>query len=87
MDAFADGFIVVHSHTEGTAEPSNDDLKTTCVLSWLADLMGVELVDHWIISKTGCFHSLDAGPFRAALKPDVHFRFDADSEEAEKLKE
>jgi len=49
----AESVIVAHNHPGGTLQPSPDDLKLTQELSKAADLLGVKLLDHLIVTKDG----------------------------------
>ncbi len=53
----ADSFILVHNHPSGNVEPSEDDLLLTKKISSLAELMGLKLLDHLIVTK-GNFYSI-----------------------------
>ena len=55
-DAVADraaGVIIAHNHPSGILEPSLEDRKVTQRLKEAGELMGIELVDHVILSKNG----------------------------------
>jgi len=45
--------IVAHNHPSGSLEPSTEDLQITKRLQDAGKLLGIELVDHVIISKQG----------------------------------
>lgn len=45
--------IVAHNHPSGSLEPSMEDLQITRRLQDAGKLLGIELVDHVIISKQG----------------------------------
>jgi len=45
--------IVAHNHPSGDPEPSEDDLVITKKLVESGKLLGIELIDHIIITKTG----------------------------------
>ena len=45
--------IVAHNHPSGDPEPSEDDLAITRKLVEGGKLLGIELIDHIIITKTG----------------------------------
>jgi DNA repair protein RadC len=51
----ASSFILVHNHPSGDPRPSDDDLILTKKIAKLADLMGVSLLDHLIVSKNSYF--------------------------------
>jgi len=43
--------IVIHNHPSGSLEPSKDDLEITQRLVKSGEILGIELLDHVIISK------------------------------------
>ncbi len=45
--------IVAHNHPSGKNEPSNEDREVTRRLKEAGNLMGIELVDHVIVTKSG----------------------------------
>jgi DNA repair protein RadC len=49
----AAGIIVVHNHPSGALEPSAEDKQITKRLKECGVLIGIELLDHIIISKNG----------------------------------
>lgn len=49
--------ICWHLHPSGNTEPSSDDLDVTLRLRRAGQLLGIELLDHIVISKTG-YHSM-----------------------------
>ena len=55
----ATGFVVVHNHPSGVAEPSEDDIRFTQAVGRGAALLGVALLDHVVVARTG-FASLRA---------------------------
>lgn len=53
-DAIVDraaSIILVHNHPSGICEPSEDDIKVTNVIKTAGNILGIELVDHLIITK------------------------------------
>lgn len=48
--------VVAHNHPSGDPEPSEDDLKITKQLKKAGKILGIELIDHIIITA-GCFYS------------------------------
>lgn len=44
--------IISHNHPSGETEPSDDDLKITRRLTEAGKIMGIEVLDHLIITKT-----------------------------------
>ncbi len=51
----ASSIIVAHNHPSGTLEPSIEDYQLTERLILSAKALGVQLLDHLIITKTGFF--------------------------------
>jgi DNA repair protein RadC len=47
------GFILVHNHPSGSLTPSADDVEFTRRIGKAAELMGIPLYDHVIISSAG----------------------------------
>jgi len=57
-DAITDraaAIIFVHNHTATEVTPSKADLQVTQRLVEVAETMGIEVLDHVILNKTGCF--------------------------------
>lgn len=57
-DAITDraaGIIFVHNHPSGNIEPSKEDIAVTERLMRVGKLVGINVVDHIIISKNGYF--------------------------------
>ncbi|KRM56668.1 JAB domain-containing protein [Lacticaseibacillus sharpeae] len=50
--------LVGHNHPGGTTKPSPEDLHSTDVLIEAGQVLGIEVVDHIIISSTGKFASI-----------------------------
>jgi len=44
--------IIAHNHPSGVAEPSDDDLSLTKRLIKAGDLLGIELIDHIIVTNS-----------------------------------
>ena len=49
----ASSIIVVHNHPSGELEPSLEDKEVTKRLKEAGDLLGIELTDHIIVTKSG----------------------------------
>lgn len=49
----AASIIVAHNHPSGSLEPSDEDLSLTKRLSQAGRLLGIELLDHVIVTKEG----------------------------------
>jgi len=47
--------IVAHNHPSGILEPSDSDIEVTKRLKQSGEILGIELLDHIIISKNGYF--------------------------------
>lgn len=63
-DAIADraaGIIIAHNHPSGTLEASRADMEVTRRLKEVSKLVGIELLDHVILSKHGYYSFSDEG--------------------------
>lgn len=49
------GVLLAHNHPSGDPAPSDDDIRFTSRIQKAGELMGIMLLDHIIISKTGYF--------------------------------
>jgi DNA repair protein RadC len=58
--AFA--IFVVHNHPSGDPKPSQDDIRVTDRLRQAGDIIGINLVDHVIVSPDGGHVSVRGGP-------------------------
>jgi len=47
----ASGFFLVHNHPSGNCQPSQQDIEVTKQIAKGANLMGIELIDHIIVSS------------------------------------
>lgn len=47
--------IIAHNHPSGSLEPSNEDLQTTKRLIAAGRLIGINVIDHIIVTKSGFF--------------------------------
>jgi DNA repair protein RadC len=47
--------ILIHNHVSGELKPSSEDIKTTSKLKQAGDLLGIDVMDHVIISHEGYF--------------------------------
>jgi DNA repair protein RadC len=50
----ASHIIIAHNHPSGSLEPSNEDLAVTKRLTDAGRLLGIEILDHVIVTGTGC---------------------------------
>ncbi len=46
--------IIAHNHPSGVALPSKDDMNTTANVKSALDLIGVKLLDHFIVADNDC---------------------------------
>src|SRR5258708_22803141 len=46
------GIILVHNHPSGDTHPSAEDLEVTRRLAGAADLFGIQLLDHLVVSRS-----------------------------------
>lgn len=62
--AITDGatfIILLHNHPSGEVQPTKDDILTTKALLAAADIIGITIVDHAIITTNGCFSLRESG--------------------------
>ncbi len=57
--------ILVHNHPSGDADPSQDDLEITKRILEAGKIMGIEVLDHLIITKTHFFSFKEKGILRS----------------------
>ena len=50
----AAAIVLVHNHPSGDTTPSRQDLDVTRQLAAAAQLLGIELLDHLVVSRTSC---------------------------------
>ncbi|MBI5631690.1 MAG: DNA repair protein RadC [Elusimicrobia bacterium] len=62
----AAALIVVHNHPSGDCSPSLEDKDATRRLARCGELMGIPLLDHLVVSGSGCFSFRDNGDLKAA---------------------
>lgn len=53
LEYAAAAVILVHNHPSGNLEPSNDDVTITHQLVQASKLLGIDLIDHVIVSEQG----------------------------------
>ncbi len=64
IESFASSLLISHNHPSGEVEPSEDDITLTKRLKEACKIMGIELLDHLIISENGKYYSFkDKGLF------------------------
>jgi len=57
----AAGIIICHNHPSGTLKPSNADRRITDRLKEAGKLLGIEVIDHVIVTEIGYFSFSDEG--------------------------
>jgi DNA repair protein RadC len=57
------GFILVHNHPSGSLDPSDEDITFTQSVKRASDLLGIELYDHVIVTRTGYTSLQERGAF------------------------
>ncbi|WP_415406862.1 JAB domain-containing protein [Sulfurovum sp. CS9] len=57
----AAGIIISHNHPSGTLEASRADIQITQRLKEVSKLVGIELLDHVILSREGYYSFSDEG--------------------------
>lgn len=67
LERKAAGIILVHNHPGGSTKPSRADIQETARLKKSLDVLGVELVDHVIISGRRFYSFTDEKEYRASL--------------------
>ena len=55
------GWICAHNHPSGDPIPSTEDRVLTSRLRQGADLLGISLLDHLILTDEGCYSFADQG--------------------------
>ncbi len=55
IDCLAASVILAHNHPSGSAEPSEDDLEVTKRLKEAGKILGIEVLDHVIVTKNAYF--------------------------------
>jgi len=61
LKAASAGILVAHNHPSGSLAPSEQDAAFTRRLADGARLLGLRFVDHFILTRTGCFSFRNAG--------------------------
>lgn len=57
----AAGVILVHNHPSGDPSPSHEDVKMTKRIAEAGKIMGIELLDHLIVSESGVYSFKTSG--------------------------
>jgi DNA repair protein RadC len=61
LEKDAVGIIICHNHPSGSLKPSRADHELTRKVLAAAEFMDMKLLDHIIVSETGCFSFADKG--------------------------
>ncbi len=61
VDNLASGIIITHNHPTGNPEPSEEDILLTHRIKKSAVILGIELIDHIIITPDSYFSFAEAG--------------------------
>jgi DNA repair protein RadC len=56
----AGGFVLFHTHPSGDPTPRAEDLLFTRRMAVAGAVIGVDLLDHWVLGSAGCWVSLNA---------------------------
>lgn len=62
LEIKASGFILVHNHPGGSAQPSWDDIDLTKRLQQNADVVRILFIDHLIVTESMCFSIMNNAP-------------------------
>lgn len=65
INADAKGVIFAHNHPTGIAHPSENDIKTTINLQTCLSMVGIQLLEHYVVAGDSCI----------GIKSDKRFRF------------
>ena len=63
-DAITDraaGIIIAHNHPSGQCFPNHEDRRVTQCIKEVSKIIGIELIDHIILTKESYFSFLDEG--------------------------
>ena len=66
----AAAIIVCHNHPSGNCEPSEEDVSITHNLEQVGEIMGIELLDHIIVSQESYYSFLDNKMLLRCLRKD-----------------
>ena len=51
--------IIAHNHPSGDPNPSDDDIRFTTRIHTAGEVMGIQMLDHLIVARTGYFSFRD----------------------------
>ena len=63
IEHLALGFLLVHNHPSGSADPSDEDVEFTRAVHRAADTLGIEMYDHLIVTRGGFTSLRERGAF------------------------
>lgn len=61
LDHFSTGIIVAHNHPSGNLKPSREDIDITQKIKEAGKILGIQLLDHLIITQNSYFSFSDDG--------------------------
>jgi DNA repair protein RadC len=61
LDHFSTGIIVAHNHPSGNLKPSREDIDITQKIKEAGKMLGIQLLDHLIITQNSYFSFSDDG--------------------------
>ena len=63
IEHLALGFLLVHNHPSGSADPSDEDVEFTRAVHRAAETLGIEMYDHLIVTRAGYTSLRERGAF------------------------
>ena len=63
IEHLALGFLLVHNHPSGSADPSDEDVEFTRAVHRAAETVGSEMYDHLIVTRSGFTSLRERGAF------------------------
>lgn len=57
-------FVIAHNHPSGDTTPSVEDIRVTSIINEGAKILGLRLLDHIVIGRTGHHSMCDNGQLR-----------------------
>lgn len=75
LKACATGIVLVHNHPSGKKSPSESDIKLTKKIKTVADEMGIQTLDHLIVTTNDYYSFADEGLLGISgyVTPDTRF--------------
>jgi DNA repair protein RadC len=65
--ASASAIVLFHNHPSGDPTPSNDDLTLTERMIRAGDIMGIDVIDHLILSEQRYYSLVEAGSVKGRV--------------------